>query len=68
MANDPKTGTPIVPNTDMLTGYREGLTACAYDFPIQMTVRSETRRVTIVREFAEAKANVFPKYEATQFS
>ena len=34
MANDPETGEPIVPNTDMLTGYREGLTACAHDFPV----------------------------------
>jgi len=68
MANDPETGEPIVPNTDMLTGYREGLTACAHDFPVQMIVRSEERRATIMKEFVEAKANVFPKYETTNFS
>ena len=68
MATDPATGKPIVPDTNIVTGYREGLTACAYEFPIQMTVRSQARRETIMKEFAEAKANVFPKYETAQFS
>jgi hypothetical protein len=67
MAPDPKTGKLMVPDTDIITGYREGLTACAYDFPCQFTVRSEARRATIMKELAEAKAEVFPKYETTQF-
>lgn len=65
---DPATGESIVPDTDMLTGYREGLTACAYDFPCRFTVRSQAKRDTIMREFAEARENVFPQYEPAQFS
>ena len=67
MATDPKTGKPIVPDTDIVTGYREGLTACAYDFPIKLTIRSEARRAAIMKEYAEARANVFPKFENTDF-
>ncbi len=67
MATDPKNGKPIVPDTSMVTGYQEGLTVCAYDFPIQLQVRSRARRDTIMKEFAEAKANVFMKYETVQF-
>jgi hypothetical protein len=68
MATDPKTGKPIVPDTDIVTGYREGLTACAYDFPIKLTVRSEARRQAIMNEYAEAKATVFPKFENSDFA
>ncbi|KAJ9615082.1 hypothetical protein H2200_001156 [Cladophialophora chaetospira] len=67
MATDPKTGKPIVPDTDIVTGYREGLTACAYDFPIKLTIRSEARRAAIMKEYAEARENVFPKFENTDF-
>ena len=52
----------------MATGYWEGLTACAYDFPINMSVRSDERRDSIAKGFEEARANVFPKYETAQFS
>lgn len=47
MAIDEKTGKPIVPDTSIVTGYREGLTACADKFLIKMTVRSEARRKAI---------------------
>ncbi|KIV88838.1 hypothetical protein PV10_08476 [Exophiala mesophila] len=68
MAEDPATGKPIVPDTSIETGYREGLTNAAYDFPCKFTVRSEARRQTILREMADAKANVFSKFESTDFS
>ncbi|EXJ74267.1 uncharacterized protein A1O5_02563 [Cladophialophora psammophila CBS 110553] len=62
-ATDPATGKPIQPDTDVVTGYREGLTACAYDFPVKLTVRSQARRQAIEREYREACANFFPQYE-----
>jgi hypothetical protein len=60
---DPETGKPIAPDTDPVTGYSEGFLVCAKPFPCRITVRSEARRETIMREFAEAKADVFSKYE-----
>lgn len=51
----------------MATGYREGLTACAYDFPIKLTVRSEARRQTILKDFEQAKTETFPKFEKADF-
>lgn len=64
---DPKTGKPMIPDTTIETGYREGLTACAYEFPCTIKVRSEKKRETILREFADAQANVFPKFEKSKF-
>lgn len=64
---DPKTGQVVDPDTSMATGYREGLTACAYEFPIKLTVRSEKRRETIMREFASAQENVFPQFDKSDF-
>lgn len=66
-ATDPATGKPIEPDTDVVTGYREGLTACAYDFPVKLTVRSQARRDAIEREYKEARANFFPQYEKADF-
>jgi cytochrome P450 family 619 len=63
VGSDPETGRPVVPDTDIVTGYREGLTACAYDFPIKLTIRSEARRQAIMKEFAEAKTSVFSRFE-----
>jgi len=63
MATDEKTGKPIVPDTSIVTGYREGLTACADKFPIKMTVRSEARRKAIEAAFVEAQEGVFKEYE-----
>jgi hypothetical protein len=67
MATDESTGKPIVPDTSMVTGYREGLTACAYDFPVQLTVRSEARRKAILQDFEWAKQEVFPTFERADF-
>ena len=63
MATDKETGRPIVPDTSIVTGYREGLTACVNNFPIRMTVRSEKRRETIQREFERVQQDVFQEYE-----
>jgi len=60
---DPKTSKPIIPDASVVTGYREGLTMCPYEFPAKITVRSEERRQVISKDLAEAQANFFPKYE-----
>jgi hypothetical protein len=64
---DPNTGQVVDLDTSMATGYREGLTACAYDFPIKLTVRSEKRREAIMREFKSAQENVFPQFDKSDF-
>ena len=63
MAKDEKTGQPIVPDTSIVTGYREGLTASANNFPVSMTVRSEKRRETIQRAYEQARQDVLEEYD-----
>ena len=53
----------VEPDTDPITGYSEGFLVCANDFLCDIKPRSEARRTTIMREFAEAETNVFGKYE-----
>lgn len=66
MATDPMTGQNIRPDTSIVTGYREGLTACANDFPIKMAIRSEARRKAIVAAYDEAKETVFRNFDGTE--
>lgn len=40
-----------------------GFLVCAEPYPCQIKPRSEARRATILREFEEAKAEVFSQYE-----
>ncbi|EXJ68791.1 uncharacterized protein A1O5_07722 [Cladophialophora psammophila CBS 110553] len=56
-------GGPVEPDTDPITGYSEGFLVCAKHFPCKITVRSEMRRETIMREFQRAQEEVFHKYE-----
>ena len=60
---DTTSGNPILPDTSIVTGYREGLTACANYFPVEMVVRSEKRRQTIRAEFDRVGRDVFKEYE-----
>jgi hypothetical protein len=57
------TGKFIEPDIDPVTGYSEGFLVCANPFPCKVASRSESRRETIMREFAQAEAEVFSKYE-----
>lgn len=54
------------PDTNPRTGYSEGFLVCAKPFDCNIQVRSEARRKTIDREYAEAKANVFSKFETPE--
>ena len=56
-------GKPVEPDFDPRTGYSEGFLVCAKDFPCRITPRSEARRETVMREFDEAKRDVFVKYD-----
>ncbi|KAL7932232.1 cytochrome P450 [Trichoderma chlorosporum] len=61
-ARDEK-GNVIPIDTDPVTGYSEGFLVCPKEFACSVTPRSEKRAATIVREFEEAKKNVFSRYE-----
>jgi cytochrome P450 len=45
--------------------YSSGFLVCAQDFPCTVTLRSEERRTTIIREFEKAKAEVFCRFQTT---
>lgn len=66
-ATDSVTGKPIMPDTSIVTGYREGLTASPNDFPIKLTVRSDARKKAIEDAYAKAQTDVFPRFEKTEF-
>ena len=44
------------------TGYHQGFLYCAKDYECTVTVRSEKIRETLLREFEEAKTNVFSQF------
>lgn len=52
------------PDTDAVTGYCEGFLVCANDFEAEFEVRGVERSATIMREFEEARRDVFGKFEA----
>ena len=62
LPGEDNSGHAIEPDTDPETGYSEGFLVCAKDYELRVRVRSEKRRETIVREFEEAKKDVFSKY------
>jgi len=56
-------GRDVEPDVSNETGYCSGFLVCAEDFPCTVTVRSEARRATILRECDRARAEVFSKFE-----
>lgn len=57
-------GNIVEPDTDPQTGYSEGFLVCAKPFKCKIEARSEAKRQTIDREYAEAKADIFSRFEA----
>ena len=57
-------GKDIPVDVDVLTGYSEGFLVCAKDFKVDVRVRSERRRRTIMDEFDTAEREVFCLYDA----
>ena len=68
MATDERTGEPIVPDSSIETGYREGLTLCVNEFPISLKVRSTARRNAVDEGFKAASRDVFEKYDDTDLT
>jgi hypothetical protein len=62
-ATDAETGKPIELDLDVVTGYEDGLTISVKPFPCLIAPRSQARRETIMKEYEEAKVNVFSKYD-----
>lgn len=60
---DAVTGKPMVPDSSVDTGYVEGLILSVRDFPLQLKVRSDTRRKTIEESYHAACADIFAKYD-----
>ncbi|OIW27060.1 putative cytochrome P450 [Coniochaeta ligniaria NRRL 30616] len=55
-------GKVIEPNVGQ-DAYSSGFLVCAEDFPCTITMRSEERKATILREYETAKTQVFSRYE-----
>ena len=62
-AIDETTGKPIIPDSSVETGYREGLTLCVKEFPVNLTVRSSARRAAIEKSFTTAVTEIFDRYD-----
>lgn len=56
-------GKAILPDTDPTTGYSEGFLVCAKPYALEIKVRSEKRQETILREFADAKRDIFSAFD-----
>ncbi|EXJ84778.1 hypothetical protein A1O3_05450 [Capronia epimyces CBS 606.96] len=56
-------GNIVEPDTHPTTGYSEGFLVCAKPFALDVQVRSEQRRDTIIREYEVAKRDVFSSFE-----
>ena len=56
-------GRVMEPDTNYATGWNEGLVTCTKNFPCRVVPRSPERVETIMREFAQAEADVFIKYD-----
>jgi hypothetical protein len=53
----------VEPNISSETGYQDGVVLGPEPFKCEIRPRSEKRREAIMREFAEAEKEIFPKYQ-----
>jgi hypothetical protein len=63
---DAKTGNPIMPDTNVETGFREGLTMVPHEFPCEFIVRSDARRKVMENDLDNARREIFPRYEQNE--
>lgn len=56
-------GKPVEPDLDPETGYSEGFLVCAKDFGCRVAPRSDARRATIMREYEQAREEVFARFD-----
>lgn len=57
-------GVAMAVDTDAKTDYEEGFLHCPKAFEVDVRVRSERRRATIMGEFERARREAFSKYES----
>ena len=58
-------GNAVKVNTDAIEGYSQGFIHAPKPFEASVTLRSEARRDTIMREFQVAEEEIFSRYEST---
>lgn len=63
LTTDPATGKPIIPDTNVKTGFAEGLVLSVKEFPVNLKVRSAVRRKAIEEGYEAVCADVFTKYD-----
>ena len=56
-------GKNVPVDMDARTGYSEGFLCCPKDFAVDVKVRSDSRRRTIMAEFEKAEREVFSLYD-----
>lgn len=56
-------GGPVPIDPDPVTGYHNGFLYCAKEYGCKPRVRSDMVRETVIREFQEAKQNVFNRFD-----
>lgn len=56
-------GTVVPVDVDARTGYSEGFLHCPKPFECDIQPRSDVKRVTVMREFAEAENETFSMYD-----
>lgn len=56
-------GKDIIPDTSPTSGYSEGFLVCAKNYELDVKVRSDKRKDTILREYEAAKTDYFAKFD-----
>ncbi len=57
-------GNIVEPDVDPKSGYSEGFLICAKPYALDVQVRSEKRRETILKEYEEAKKDILSAYDS----
>jgi hypothetical protein len=57
-------GNIVEPDVDPQSGYSEGFLICAKPYALDVQVRSEKRRETILKEYEEAKKDILSAYDS----
>lgn len=55
-------GHPLIPDYDLVSGYTDGAVVMPQKFKCAIKVRSERRKETILKEFAEAERSIFCQF------
>ena len=56
-------GLVIEPDVEVMRTYSAGFLTSALPYPCTITVRSEGRKATILKEFADAEKEIFSRFD-----